>query len=147
MNRRGFLGICLAAAAAPAIVKASSIMRVNPGVIVQPDLVPVFGKTVLHGYHDPLDEDFYDAARSLSDRIDADMLASSPNDARKVWIDEAAALPRNFTASDLLARQREFDRQLNEAWRQMADNMKLSSRFVGPGFPQFIPPSNKIARR
>ena len=39
ISRRGFLGACLAAAVAPAVVKASSLMTVRPiGLIVPKDL-------------------------------------------------------------------------------------------------------------
>jgi hypothetical protein len=36
MNRRGFLGLILAAGVAPAVVKASSIMRINPPKLIVP---------------------------------------------------------------------------------------------------------------
>jgi hypothetical protein len=42
MNRRGFMGAILAACAAPALVKASSIMRVRPDGLWVPDQNGVF---------------------------------------------------------------------------------------------------------
>lgn len=34
MDRRGFLGAMLAACAAPAVVRAGSLMRINPAIVV-----------------------------------------------------------------------------------------------------------------
>lgn len=42
MDRRGFLRGILAAAAAPAIVRAGSLMRINPTLVPPPPLAPLF---------------------------------------------------------------------------------------------------------
>lgn len=52
MNRRGFLGAILAAAAAPVVVKAESLMRVKPIVL-------------------PGDAEFQDITVTLGDYVDA----------------------------------------------------------------------------
>ena len=36
MNRRNFLGAMLAACAAPAVVRAGSLMRINPAIVLPP---------------------------------------------------------------------------------------------------------------
>lgn len=41
MNRRNFLGAMLAACAAPAVVRAGSLMRINPAIVVPDDKVVV----------------------------------------------------------------------------------------------------------
>lgn len=55
MQRRGFLGAMLAACAAPAIVRAGSLMRINPAIIgapamlITPDMVTREALRILHG--------------------------------------------------------------------------------------------------
>lgn len=49
MNRRGFLGACFLAAAAPAIVRADSLMRIIPKRTV---LLPTWGASVIEMVRD-----------------------------------------------------------------------------------------------
>lgn len=59
MNRRGFLGAMLAACAAPAIVRAESIMRIAPALIVPDTLLGtpmIFRQYPNNLFLDPLGE-------------------------------------------------------------------------------------------
>jgi len=50
LNRRGFLAGMLAACAAPAIVKAGSLMRINPAIVApEPTIVDRFGEALRLG--------------------------------------------------------------------------------------------------
>jgi hypothetical protein len=80
-TRRGFLGLILASAAAPAIVRASSLM---PIVVPKPELV-VPGWLYTHSHDDFMDPSPYALAlaasiRETKDRLCADILQKTFQD-------------------------------------------------------------------
>ena len=50
MQRRGFLGAMLAAAAAPAFVRAGSLMRVNTEIIAAPSVIAPISSIIAPGH-------------------------------------------------------------------------------------------------
>lgn len=58
MNRRGFLGAMLAACAAPAIVRAGSLMRINPAIVPDDRVVIItqYGTDIGHMVEEALGE-------------------------------------------------------------------------------------------
>ena len=83
MNRRGFLGSILALGAAPAIVRADSLMRIIPrGLIVPPLEINMLPPPVFRGNRLlTIDEITREAMRILAESIEASTLAALRYDA------------------------------------------------------------------
>lgn len=69
MNRRNFLGAMLAACAAPAVVRAGSLMRINPAIVV-PDVTVVLQQySTLFGFADKTDDLYAAAEQACGERV------------------------------------------------------------------------------
>lgn len=73
MDRRGFLGSILAAAVAPAIVRADSLMRMVPTetVVLAPPVAPIRAYTI-----EEMELRIAAAMAALRDRIEADIYSN-----------------------------------------------------------------------
>ena len=162
MNRRGFLGAILAACAAPAVVKASSIMRISPdrGIwLLNQDAVMFRDGTVVTGFDlGRADGDMTVAVRiardgqiGMVDRFSIietknllvcrDLLAAVERDCYDnmakaqtpmVWYDEAAEIPY-------------MDLKPWKVWalkddptRMMVQTIEPAEMFWGPGVPELM---------
>lgn len=77
MNRRGFLGAMLAAATAPAVVKASSLMRWAPtdsGLLVRQPGIAWTAEGLILSIDDFSSRIIKPAMAALAQQIDADMI-------------------------------------------------------------------------
>lgn len=101
MNRRGFLGSILAAAAAPAVVKAASIMRINPDRIVTQRYA---GYPLEMQYHKDADFQFVQVQATIEiDSYDPNITMDEL--VRVTMRKHAAALAENITRNNALLKR------------------------------------------